>query len=215
MNITLITKRLGNLDYELKEALSTAILDSGCTQTVCGKTWLQCYIDTLTEKELELVKTQPSETKFKFRDGKVHQSNKKVSLPAEIGDLNVIIESDVICNDLPLLLRRSSMKKAGTRIYFERDKVIMFGIIQYSLFTSNGHYCIPLCKKRKTIESNNNNFTQILFTNTLKDKSLGEKRNIALKLYKQFSHPTSNRLKKLLLDGGVNDEQFFNIIEEI
>ena len=57
MNITLITKQLGNLDYDLKEAHSTAIL---------------------------VVKTQPSETKFKFGD----QSNKGVSFPSEIGDLN-------------------------------------------------------------------------------------------------------------------------------
>ena len=126
-------------DYDLKEALSTQdvhrqyVVRLGCS-----------VIDTLTEKELELVKKQQSETKFKFGNGKVHQSNRKVSFPAEIGELNVIIESDVICNDLPLLLSRSSMKKAGTKLDFEHDKVIMFGITQDLLFTSNGHYCIPL-----------------------------------------------------------------------
>ena len=28
------------------EALSMAVLDSGCTKTVCGETWLKCYLET-------------------------------------------------------------------------------------------------------------------------------------------------------------------------
>ena len=33
------------------ETLSCAVLDSGCTRTVCGKVWLNCYLDTLTDDE--------------------------------------------------------------------------------------------------------------------------------------------------------------------
>ena len=132
------------MEYDIKEAFSTAILDSGCTRTVCGETWLQCYLDTLDENDLESVRTQQSRTKFKFGDGKVYHSDRRVSFPAEIGGLNIYIETDVIDNDLPLLLSRSSMKKAGAKLDFENDKVVMFGTAQDLLFTSNGHYCIPL-----------------------------------------------------------------------
>ena len=40
------------------------------------------------------------------------------------------------------------MKKAGTKLDFERDKVIMFGITQDLLFSSNGHYCINLTYRK-------------------------------------------------------------------
>ena len=33
------------------ETLCCAVLDSGCTRTVCGKVWLNCYLDTLSDDE--------------------------------------------------------------------------------------------------------------------------------------------------------------------
>ena len=36
-----------------------------------------------------------------------------------------------------------------------------------------------------------------------------------MKLHKQFCHPRTFRLRKLLQDGGVNDEEFFTLIEEV
>ena len=33
------------------ETLSCAVLDSGCTRTVCGKVWLNCYLDTLSDDD--------------------------------------------------------------------------------------------------------------------------------------------------------------------
>ena len=40
LKVTYITQFLGEL-------LNMAILDSGCTQSVCGKTWLEVYSQTL------------------------------------------------------------------------------------------------------------------------------------------------------------------------
>ena len=36
-----------------------------------------------------------------------------------------------------------------------------------------------------------------------------------MKLHKQFSHPRSYKLKKLLIDGGVDDEELFDMIKNI
>ena len=35
----------------LGETLILAVLDSGCTKTVCGEEWLKCYVDSLSEEE--------------------------------------------------------------------------------------------------------------------------------------------------------------------
>ena len=54
------------------ESLNTAILDSGCTKNVCGSVWLDCYIDSLSEEEKELITVEKSMTKFRFGSGNVN-----------------------------------------------------------------------------------------------------------------------------------------------
>ena len=40
------------------ETLSPAVLDSGATSTVCGKTWIDCYEETLSDEDRLKVKSQ-------------------------------------------------------------------------------------------------------------------------------------------------------------
>ena len=58
-NITLFTESVQRCYVEnvLGETLSNAILDSGCTQTVCGESCLHCYIDTLCESDRNSIET--------------------------------------------------------------------------------------------------------------------------------------------------------------
>ena len=42
------------------ETLSCALLDSGCTKIVCGSFWLQCYKNTLDEKDQANIVYEPS-----------------------------------------------------------------------------------------------------------------------------------------------------------
>ena len=53
-----------------------------------------------------------------------------------------------------------------------------------------------------------------MLTNTLDNKTSQEKKSVAVKLHKQFCHPRTFRIRKLLQDGGVN-EDFFKRIEEV
>ena len=125
------------------------------------------------------------------------------------------IETDVIDNNLPLLLSKSAMQKAATKIDFKNNKVTMFGKVQDLHFTTSGHYCIPLDRKHKIINYEDQNATKVMFTNTLNNKTSQEKKCVAMKLHKQFCQARTFRLRKLLQDGGVNDEEFFKLIEEV
>ena len=51
VHITLFSKPVQECYVEnfLGKSLSYAILDSGCTKSVCVKVWLQCYLDALNE----------------------------------------------------------------------------------------------------------------------------------------------------------------------
>ena len=67
-------------------------------------------------------------------------------------------------------------------------------------------------RKHKVINDEDQNATKVMFINTLDNKTSQEKKSVAVKLHKQFCHP---RTRKLLQDGGVNDEDSFKLIEEV
>ena len=47
------------------------ILDPGCPKNEAGKVWVDCFIDSLNIDLAEKVKTYPSESTFKFKDGRI------------------------------------------------------------------------------------------------------------------------------------------------
>ena len=58
-------------DVLLSETIGYAIIDSGCTRTVCGETWLNTYLDTLPNNIRRQVYSESSECHFRFGDGEV------------------------------------------------------------------------------------------------------------------------------------------------
>ena len=68
------------------ETLSWALLDSGCTKTVCGSSWLQWYESSLGEKEQANIVYEPSIRTFKLGDSEVIKSTRKASILAYIWD---------------------------------------------------------------------------------------------------------------------------------
>ena len=82
-NITLIGECMGTL---IGETLSMAVLDSGHTKTVCSKTWLNCYLESLSSEELVNIKRERSETIFKFDNGKICPSIKWIRIPVVIAE---------------------------------------------------------------------------------------------------------------------------------
>ena len=116
-----------NNDSVKSETLGCGILDSGCGKTVSGTEWMETYLDTLDETEMKEVKFEESDSKFKFGSGQVYDSVGRVTFPAVLGSTKVLISSDVVDTEIPLLLSKATMKKAKTIIDFENDYVMMFG----------------------------------------------------------------------------------------
>ncbi len=53
------------------EARNCAVLDSGCSSTVCGKQWLKCYIQSLSTDQKEQISEIRTDKTFKFGGGEV------------------------------------------------------------------------------------------------------------------------------------------------
>ena len=85
--------------------MNGAVLDSGFTHNVCGLSWLNSYLESLTDDKKSKVIENESHTVFKLGDEISFNSLKSVTIPAKIGHKNIKIVTDIIDNELPLLLR--------------------------------------------------------------------------------------------------------------
>ena len=83
---------------------------------------------------------------FKFGDGNKLKSLFKVTLSCITANIEVSIITDVVDSDIPLLLSKDPMKRAGTCLNFENDSVTMFKKKIPLRCTSSGHYHIPIIK---------------------------------------------------------------------
>ena len=73
------------------------------------------------------------------------------TFPAQIGKGDIMIKSDMIHSDLPLLLK-SAMKKPNVKIDFSNDVVNMLNQKINIVFTASGHYAIPISKTSQLVE---------------------------------------------------------------
>ena len=111
----------------IKETLRMAVLGIACTKTITGETWLNLFIDTLTEEDTKLFNIRPSDMNFRFGDGIEVNSTEIVKFPAVIGTKQVMTEANIVKNDIPLLLSQASMKRAKMVSEFETDTAEVLG----------------------------------------------------------------------------------------
>ena len=132
------------MNHFIGKTLNAVVLDSGCSRTVCSQSWLNCYIESLSEEDQDQLQEKESSTRFKFGDGSLVHSLKNVIIPVSIGGCKIKIATDVVPNEVSLSLSKELMKKARTTTDFESDEVTMFGQTVDLKFTQTGHYAVPI-----------------------------------------------------------------------
>ena len=203
------SKHMKNL---VGESFNSGILDCGAAKTVCGKLWFDCYCESLDAQERTKIIYTPSTNVFKFGDGnKVHSMN-QARIPATIGNLDITIVTDIVSSDIPLLLSKDSMKKAGTKLNFQDDTALILNQKVNLHATSSGHYMIPLTKKQNLLDKiQHNSNTNITLTCT----SAMSTKEMAIKLHRQFAHPSSDKLIKLVKSSSQYNEDLCNQIHSV
>ena len=162
------------------------------------------------------VKYLSSSTSFTFGSREHVVSSKVVILLSEIAGRQLNMETEIFNCDLPLLLSKDPIKKAEMSTDFSKDTVIIFGKTQKLLFTSSGHYCIPvgkqieLCTKLDLVNNDNN---MIIFSGW-EHKSRKEKHDAMIKFHRQFSHPPTKRTITSLKDANVKDPETNDILND-
>ena len=199
------------------EAFGCAILDTGCSKSVCSQIWLDEYLETISNEEKKELNVIPSNTLFRFGDSKLYESKGKTKIPANVAGKEFKINVDVIEAEIPLLLSKDAMKKAGVIINMKNDEVKMFGRKVDVFLSKLGHYCVALNKKTYMSRTRNEIPNRVLITNIEKLETLSdnEKKNVVMKWHKQFSHCDGDRLSKLLISAGINDKEMLELVQKI
>ena len=193
----------------MAETVNCAILDSACTSTVCGVAWLTCYMDSLDCENREKVKEYESSTKFRFGNGNMLSSLKRVHIPCTIANKTLYLKTDVVSSDIPLLLGKPTMKKMNMKLDMEHDTVVLCGETIKLDCTPSGHYFIPLA--RPNIEELN--VQDVL--HVLDVKNVKDKREAVKHLHRQFGHTTARRLRFYFTKAGIVDKEYMNLIDDV
>ena len=87
-----------------------------------------------------------SNTRFQFGDGRQVKSQKRARIPALIWDKSCLTEMEIVKQNIPLFLSKSSLKKAETVLDMKMDQGVMFGNTFFVnlYFSTSGHYCIDI-----------------------------------------------------------------------
>ena len=119
--IQLMSEIPSDVENLVQETLSCALIDSGCTRSVAGNTWIICYKETLSEEQLELVTEEPCNMPFRFGNGEILVSTTEINIPARVGGNYVMFKVNIVQAELPLLLGKPTLQKAGAVLDFPFD----------------------------------------------------------------------------------------------
>ena len=180
-----------------------------------GQNWLDRYIESLDENQKSVMTSVPCNTPFKFGDGKSFISKYKVKIPGQIGKNKVLIEANVVTCDIPLLLSKPSLKKVGAILNFDNDSMMISGQVIKLVVCKSGHYCIPICSKKRALMVPGVKVFLTVTQETLggTDPKLMEKK--ALKLHRQFAHAPAYRIKSLLKSAGFTKKLFLDALDRV
>ena len=116
-----------------------AVLDSGCTKTVCGEKWLTQYLELLPEDDKKQVTERKSDASFRFGNSEEIKTIKSVEIPARIVGHCTSTKAEVVSKDIPLLLSKKAMKDAKVNTDFVNNKIEIFGSDLYTICSTSGH----------------------------------------------------------------------------
>ena len=144
---------------------------------------------------------------FKFGVGTRLKSEGEYHLPAILAGKEVLITTDLVESDIPLLLSRSAMKRAGVKMDLENDSANIFRKDVALNLTFSAHYCIP-------IDRTENIAVDEVFSVKLEDMETKDRHNTLLKLHRQLAHPSVTKFKSLLQAANFWKDEYKDLLED-
>ena len=128
------------------------------------------------------------------------------SVPCRLAHRNIFIRTDIVDSDISLLLSKNSTKEAKVKPDLENDKAEIFGKLLYLDCLSSVYCCVPLHSTPVNVE-------ECMLAEKIED--IRDKQNILNKIHKRFAHPNDRKLKDLMIDAGICDEEYKGLIVKL
>ena len=192
----------------LHETWNSAILDSACSSDVSGKKWIDELMMKLNLKE-EQVSRGSSVKVFNFGGGEKLDSLGSVKFPCVIAGKEVMITTDVVDSNIPLLLSIRTMKEFGMIWDFRKGTVELFGKVVELDVSMCGHHSIPIMPSEVTIAE---------CALVAKDVDIRDEEYLKRKLkflHMTFAHPPRDKFINLLRNANVWSDKFSEPLDKI
>ena len=204
-----MTEKIEKSEIFVAEASKSAVIDTACTKTVAGKQWFDNFKANLTKHSLDEIQYFPSSISFKFGDGRKVQSTMRVIFPVMLAGKYCKINTEIVDENIPLLLSKSSLKRCQTNINMCHDKASIFNKeIQLHQSTS-GHYCSYILPKFELQQPMSEVVLMIEATLPSKEKS----KQID-KMHKQLGHASIKSMQNLFRNANLLDKDISKLIIE-
>jgi len=188
------------------EADQSCILDCACTSTVCGSKWMQGYVESLNTEDYASVKSKQGIKTFKFGIGLAKSVN-ECEIPAYIAGKRIMIKTDVVDADVPLLLSVGTMGSLGMVIDFGKEEVTVLEKTIKLNRTSSGHLSLTIAETADKIEK--------AYVVNLEETKVGDLKKTLLHLHKQMGHPVQEKLTTLIQDSVSWKDEYGVVLDEI
>ena len=209
INIVLMTEKIEKSEIFVAKASKSAVIDTPCTKTVAGKQWFDNFKANLTKHSLDEIQYFPSSTSFKFGDGRKVQSTMRVIFPAMLAGKYCKINAEIVDENIPLLLSKSSLRRCQTNINMGHDKATIFNKeIQLHQSTS-GHYCIDILPKFEPQQP----MSEVVLMLEAKLPSKKKSKQID-KIHKQLGHASIESMQNLFRNANLLDKNISESITE-
>ena len=181
--------------YSLRDEVVVTVLDTGCVKTVTGQAWFDAFVDSLSLQTRKRISAEPSDNVFKFGGGTKLKSLGLFSLPCSLAGHNIVLRTDVVKQDeLPLLLSKDSMKKAGVSIDVATDNITIFGQNMHLETNLSGHYTLQL---KDLIEDQHKDEYKVLWQ-FLDGKDPKVDLQQLIKMHNGLGHPGKQKFEQML-----------------
>ena len=129
----------------VEEMFGWGILDTGCNITVAGSKWFRKHCEKLTETEREGIEgPYPTDAEVIFGSGENHRAHQKYIIPVRIHDQMMMLETQILAADIPLVISMEEMRKAGVKLDLQNDKVTIHGVEKEAKYSSEDHLIVQV-----------------------------------------------------------------------
>ena len=198
----------------VEDAGCRGVLDSGCSRSVAGLSWVNQFTKAISPKFSDFIELAPSKKIYQFGGGEKRKSKGTISLPTMIGDIKVFITMDVVDAPIPLLIGTNSMEKGEAVLDIKSKEATFFNEVVPMYKVGSGLYCIDLISENMLTFIDDQSERNEKVHNALLSKDDVNETDLK-KLHHYYGHTSAEKLLTFLKNAGKDTTDLRNQLTEI